>query len=177
MGVRRHCIDSIGSVRGCEYTGGQAWAIVVGDSDMYGGFNQFESLAAASTLNEQWFVQGGESVYEASLQFDTIAISHAWGIDTSFAVGINENSEESALAITPNPGNGKLKVTCKLDQVSQATIRIFDMSGQLVAQETFVPASTSLSWEKDLSNLPQGKYVVHLTAGKQTFYQAWVIVH
>lgn len=175
VGVRRHCIDSIGSLRGCEYNGGQAWAIVVGDSDMYGGFNQFESLAAASTMNEQWYVQGGESVYEASLQFDTISISYAWGADTSLTVGLQEAVAESGLQMHPNPASEQLQVFADLADGESYELNVFSLSGQLLKHEIKISRGKTVPAIMDLRGLSAGNYLLQLLSEKHNLRQKLMI--
>ena len=177
VGVRRHCIDSIGGVRGCEYTGGQAWAIVVGDSDMYGGFNQFETLATNSTLNEQWYVQGNQSIYEASLQFDTISISHAWGTDTSFAVGLQDSEIESGLRLQPNPANDQLSVLADLAAGETFVLNIFSLSGQLMKHESGMSKGNKIPTVLELKGLPAGNYMLQMLSEKRNLRQKLIIQH
>ena len=72
------------------------------------------------------------------------------------------------LDIHPNPANSRATITYQTSDDGQATLAVFDISGRLVREEVELDSFGS-SYELELSDLPNGIYLVQLTsAGNRT---------
>ncbi|MBK8614048.1 MAG: T9SS type A sorting domain-containing protein [Flavobacteriales bacterium] len=102
----------------------------------------------------------------------------AAGDDRVFFDG-DETSTEAVLTLWPNPNNGEqLYVTIDglQNEVTTATVDIFDMVGHKVATHTIAVNSTTLNTVIALdASMANGMYVVNVTAGEESFMQRLVI--
>lgn len=110
VAVRRNCIGEIDSVRACPTVNGQSWAIVIGDSSMYGSFANFTNKVKQAQFTENWSYNASTNVstYFAKVDFDTISIQYAWDADSTIS-SINE-VEKIGFNLFPNPANTALVV-------------------------------------------------------------------
>lgn len=138
VAVRRYCTDSINNVNACNMNGGQAWVIMVGDSGLYGSFNNFENLIQQAQFTEQWYIDSFTSqyVYFASVQFDTITVSYAWGTDTTINTGIaGIKPSNNTLSVYPNPTDNQLQVELSEFAGTEVLVSIMDYTGRTVSAE------------------------------------------
>ncbi len=102
----------------------------------------------------------------------------AAGDDRVFFDG-DETSTTSVLNLWPNPNNGEqLYVTIDglQNEVTTATVDIFDMVGHKVTTRTIAVNGTTLNTVIALdASMANGMYLVNVTAGDQTFVQRLVI--
>ncbi len=104
VAVRRSCVGEINGVRACETNAGQTWVFVVGNDAMYGSFSNFQSLLSQSEFEETWTINlNGDSVYYASIEFDTISIDYEWG--PLLNTGIADVAEDNHFRMWPNPAS------------------------------------------------------------------------
>jgi hypothetical protein len=165
IGVRRHCIDKVNGSHGCYYTtDGQAWAIVVGDSSMYGSFQNFQNLVQQSQFEEQRYFDSvnEKSVYYAKIIFDNNTIDYAWEVDSFRDITGIVNIETNQLAVYPNPMKDELKVDLTLIAGNKADIEIYNLSGQLVLKEKLTVAQST--HRINTAALPAGIYTLSALA-------------
>ncbi len=169
VAVRRPCDGEINQIRACETVNGQAWVIVVGDSGMYGSFNNFQNIAVQSQFTEDWYYDSvaSQSVYYASVTFDTVTIDHAWGVDSTIS-SIAEIAANEGFKLYPNPTVSEVSI--EIGHSTPASIKIFDMMGRLVEEKTATNTKESIV----TSHWPQGMYLVIVEQGSNRFMQRLV---
>jgi hypothetical protein len=85
-------------------------------------------------------------------------------------VGIENNVDsESKISIYPNPTNGNF--TIEIDNTKNASIEIFNISGQLFLQNLLVENTTQF----DLSNYSNGMYFVKIETQEETVVKKIVL--
>ncbi|HWB62380.1 MAG TPA: T9SS type A sorting domain-containing protein, partial [Chitinophagales bacterium] len=91
------------------------------------------------------------------------------GCQTSLATDISEikKSGVSSLNIYPNPVSSSSHVSLYLDNKTDVTIRIFDMTGKLYQEKTYHNTVTGENiFDFDASGLSNGNYLLAATAGQ-----------
>ena len=80
IAVARHCTDKVNGVYICDDQDGQVWAVVVGNKDMYGSYDNFKALVAGAKVEEKWIFRLNklEWDYYGMVQFDDEKIEHYW---------------------------------------------------------------------------------------------------
>ncbi len=139
VAVRRHCMGEIDSVKACYMDDGQTWVIVVGDSGMYGSFNNFQSVIGQSEYEEKWYFDtlASQTVYYAKIMVDTIAIEYAWGVDGSMGTGFeNTKIATGRFSVFPNPTHDNLTLDLSHFANQSLTINVVNATGQVVYHET-----------------------------------------
>lgn len=76
-------------------------------------------------------------------------------------VGINENKAETNVSIYPNPTKGKVNLTIPTEQ---ANVSVYNALGKMISNYSNVQNGTSI----DLSNNPNGVYLIHVATEKGT---------
>ncbi len=143
VAVLRGCMDSVNTLRVCQMPNGQTWVIVVGDSSMYGGFDNFESVIDSSQVQESWVFDSSSQqwTYQAQITVDTITIGHAWIGDSTLVgptTGIeNAGNEGASFNIFPNPTQNAVTVDLGLFGREPITLMVTNMLGQQVYSATF----------------------------------------
>ncbi len=143
VAVRRHCIGEINTIRACETDGGQTWVFVVGTDVMYGSFSNFQNLVSQSQYEETWTINtNGDSVYYASIEFDTIAIDYEWG--PLLNTGIEETTESSSFRMWPNPSTEILTIDLSEFEKS-VSVSVFNNLGQVVYSKNVLSAQNQFN--------------------------------
>ncbi len=159
--ARMYCIGQIDSQAACHYTtDGSSYVIVVGDSDLYGSFQNFKALVHSSQFSDRRYYDSVNhlSVYQAQITFDTTTISYAWGIDSTAPSGIRDVSANAALHIYPNPATDQITVTLA-DNATTATLQVTDLMGRVVyTYDGTLTTGTAL--HIDTRAWPQGMYLL-----------------
>jgi hypothetical protein len=166
VAVRRHCFGMIDSVYACPTNPGQSWVIMVGDSDMYGSFNQFQNIIDQSQFTETWRYDSAahKEVFYAKISVDTVTIEHTWTRDSTVSTGIASISE-SSLRVYPNPATDKVAIDLTEYAGQPVHLAIYNMMGQPVYDEQLTtPSNGTLSIS--MSQWQSGVYQVQLETGK-----------
>lgn len=139
VGVRRACISEIDSVRACPEPKGQTWVIMVGDSSMYGNFNNFQSLIQQSQFTENWSLDTSvtpwQHNYYAKIVIDTTTIEYTWRRDSVLETSIAQLTLTD-LNVYPNPVNNAMNIALDEFKGTTVSVKVFNMMGQKVYEET-----------------------------------------
>ncbi len=160
VAVRRYCNDQINTVDACHTVNGQAWAIVVGDSAMYGSFNAFKTSIHNAQFNEQWYIDtaGSKYVYYASITTDTVTVDYAWGVDTLLSTAIKQVPQQQTLRIAPNPATSYAGIDLTLFDEEPVLLTITNTNGVVIATIQ-VDAQTDIYYIKTAA-WPADTYIV-----------------
>jgi hypothetical protein len=77
------------------------------------------------------------------------------------SVGINENKAESTISVYPNPTKGKVNLTSPTEQ---ANVSVYNALGKVITNYYHVQNGAVI----DLTNNPNGVYLIHVTTEKGT---------
>ncbi len=170
VAVRRNCLDTISNVAACNTIDGQSWVIMVGDSDMYGSFNNFETVIQQSQFETKWYFDTltNEVVYYSKIVVDSTTVEYAWGIDTSTSTGIKDvyvNSQEFKLF--PNPANAIVNLDLSAFENQPVTIKVLNMLGQEVYQDKTLNRAATIKTE----NWSEGIYLVSIETSQHRYTQ------
>jgi hypothetical protein len=177
VGVRRSQVNQINGVWAYNPTDvpGQSWVIIVGDSAMYGSFNNFQAIIDSSQFIDTWRYDTAamQEVYYAQIIIDGDTINHAWAKDSAMSTGINAIAHDaSGLNVYPNPANNILNIT--MDKPSaEGKIEVYNTVGELVYQ--------SIATDKDIS-IPtsqwnDGLYAVRVSSPSGAATKCFAISH
>ena len=146
VGVRRNCLDVVNTLHACTIRNGQTWVIIVGDSTMYGSFDNFQAVIDSSKFSDTWTFDSSSQqwTYSAQITVDTISIAYDWKGDstlvgpTTAVQNIAANSQ--TLHIYPNPANNQVNVDLSAFANQAITLRAVNMLGQELYRETMTDA-------------------------------------
>ena len=150
VGVRRGCLDSVNTLRACQTRNGQTWVIMVGDSAMYGSFNNFETVIDSSKFEESWDYDTltEQWTYQAQITVDTITIGYAWLGDTTLSDPTTEvqniTARDANFTVFPNPAQNTVSIDLSAFADQPITMRVVNMLGQDVYHETFTNTGTGI---------------------------------
>jgi hypothetical protein len=160
VAVLRSCTGYIDTFRACDIPNGQAWVIMVGDSETYGSFNQFEQVIDSAQFTQQWYYDTAaqQEVFYAKIVVDSITIDYAWADDSTLPAGINYVGAPPAFNVYPNPANASVNIA--LNNVPQnGMLEIYNTAGQLVYQT----AVTNQLMTIPTGRLSNGVYAIKLS--------------
>lgn len=169
VAVRLGCPGLINGVIACAGPDAQAWAIVVGDSSMYGSFSNFADVISQSYFEEAWYVDTAnlKSVYYSKIIVDSITIDYAWAVDTSLTSDLPDlEPAANSLKIFPNPASNQIIVdVASLSNNAPVSIRIFSLDGQLIYFKAIAPLTKLATL--DLAGWKQGIYWIVVENSQQ----------
>ncbi len=163
VAVKRNCIGTINGLRACPSSAGQAWALVVGDSAMYGGFNAFQTAVQQSRFEERWYFDSlsRQTVYYAKVVFDSTSIEHAWGVDSIVASDGPAIQKAGSLRLYPNPATDLLIIGTEGLNGKLQSCSVFNALGQKLAIEDAFSFEGS-AWTLNCSPLSPGLYELQI---------------
>lgn len=164
IAVRRSCMDEVNGNAACDKPNGQAWVFVVGDSAMYGSFNNFQNSISQSQLEEQWWVDtsASQSVYYAKVVVDSVSIDYAWERDTLLFLSDAEQNlktTDTTFSIFPNPVTREATLKLNAFANQPVTIKVVNEMGAIVHSE-IIDQLRSVSYPLYTANWAEGLYVV-----------------
>lgn len=98
--------------------------------------------------------------------------SNIWN---SALVGVEENTLQNSLSVSPNPGSDVATVQCQAEAGSDVEITIIDALGRVVYTNLDQDVNAAYRKEIDLTNLAEGAYNVHLRSGDASAVTSLVI--
>jgi hypothetical protein len=84
-------------------------------------------------------------------------------------------AEENTLQLYPNPSTGLVQLQAAQLTKGPARVRVLNVLGQVVLEQTVADAGPPSQWQLDLSQQPAGLYLVQLKPGSQSFTQRLVL--
>lgn len=87
-----------------------------------------------------------------------------------------EDTQEKLIKVYPNPSNGRFNLQLKHTGTLDAAVSVKDLSGKTVYNRKY-SSELNLETEIDLTNLPNGIYVVVVETENKTFKEPVVISH
>ncbi len=138
VGVRRSCTTEINNMIACDNTEGQTWVFMVGDSAMYGSFDDFQSIIDSSQFEEEWYLDTvtDQWVYYAGIIIDTVSIDYAWNQDSSSTGIFSAANTELDFNVYPNPATDKVTVDLTAFEMDMVSITVVNAIGQTVFTES-----------------------------------------
>jgi hypothetical protein len=89
---------------------------------------------------------------------------------------VNEFNLDAAVNVFPNPTNGKLNISYKLNNANPVSIEVYNATGVKVAEVR--DAATGIGTSTvDLAGVSEGIYLVRLSNNGQTTTQKVVVKH
>jgi Secretion system C-terminal sorting domain len=177
VAVRRAGIGVVNGVRAYRTTNppGQTWVIIVGDSIMYGSFNNFQTVVDSAQLTETWRYDSTaqQEIYYAKVVIDGQTIEHAWTRDSSLSTGISAlRADASGLAIYPNPANTAINIA--MDNIQEAqSIEVYNMLGELVYEASVNDRKITVA----TAQWTDGLYAVRVKTNAGVISKAFAISH
>ena len=156
VAVRRHCTDLVNGFYQCNELSGQTWIIIVGNSEMYGTYENFKDLAlqAESTFETSWFIEDNQVVYASSINFNNNLVSYEWKDEESPLSNKNILSEEPSLKIYPNPSNDFFNLSTDGFVIENANVSVYNSIGQKLYKRNFLSLEETKietnSWSKGI---------------------------
>ena len=176
IGVRRPCAGMIGGLWACDITPGSSWVIIVGDSLMYGSFNNFQAVIDSSQFTERWYYDSVAhlSDYYAQIIVDGDTVNHLWGIDSTTNTGIKNIPPDPAqdIVIYPNPANTSLNISLAKTPVN-GTIEVYSIIGKVVYQSSISSKDISIP----TTQWSDGIYEIRVSEDTSLMLKRFVISH
>ena len=149
VAVKKHCDDEINGIQACRDAYGQTWAIVVGNQEEHGSFDEFEAIINESIYEERWYFnwQNFKWVYYGHINVDGKDIDHHWEGsflngpytgNTREATTFEERSyqlEDQDISIFPNPAKEYITIDLRNYEKEIASISIINIAGQEMYNE------------------------------------------
>jgi len=83
-------------------------------------------------------------------------------------VSIKENKQLSSITIYPNPSTGKYYITLQETiNSTQYNLEVYNLLGELILNQKIQSQTTQI----DLSQYPQGTYILKASGANQSFHQ------
>jgi hypothetical protein len=181
VAVRRNCTDIINTVRACDNPDGQTWVIVVGNSDLHGSFDNFQSIIEQSAYEERWYfnLPTFQWVYYAKIIVDGKTIEYAWNGDifsgpTRTTTGIINRTNTGTLKVYPNPVQDKLTMDLGAFYNHAAAIQVSNLAGERVYEYT-TDRLTAPSFSIDTNTWAEGMYILTADGNGQHFTQKIIV--
>lgn len=77
--------------------------------------------------------------------------------------------EGKSLQVFPNPATDRVTLAADLAEGGEAAIRIFDVAGKLMLEETKMAEAGTFTTDLDIAHLPAGTFIVHLSVAGNNF--------
>ncbi len=173
IGVRRSCTTEINNMMACDSVDGQTWIFIVGDSAMYGSFDNFQNIIDASQFEEEWYLDtiNSQWVYYASIDIDSTNIDYAWNEDSVSTSGVSDETGKDVFAVYPNPSNDNVTVDLSAFMNELVTIRIINALGQ----QLFLQKSSAQLFSINIQTWAEGIYFLSVENNEKRFTEKIIL--
>ncbi|MFK7924797.1 MAG: M4 family metallopeptidase [Bacteroidia bacterium] len=89
--------------------------------------------------------------------------------------GLASDFRSLALQVFPNPSRGTLHFEAQFEQAEQLNVRLYDLQGKLVWQQSAQVSAGANRWEADLSQLSTGLYMIDIQ-GESGAYREKILI-
>jgi hypothetical protein len=79
-----------------------------------------------------------------------------------------EDLAKSEPHVSPNPSNGTFTVSFETEKPETIQLKVFDLLGQLIKQESPVTVSGTYAQQLNLTQMPKGIYLLQIKAGEES---------
>ena len=90
---------------------------------------------------------------------------------------MNYQRAVNSFHVFPNPSSNQINIQLELNQTSDVTIDITDITGKIVALVTNEKQSGLIKKQFNTSSLINGNYIIRLTANQKTITQQLTVNH
>ena len=80
----------------------------------------------------------------------------------------NQNKDELAIDVFPNPGDGFFNISFQLDPKNKTEIEITDMKGNEMLKETMEKSSGMYTRQFDMKDYAKGEYLINISQGRKS---------
>lgn len=115
-----------------------------------------------SLLSFEALAEGQSEVVVFATDLEGLVTSDTFAIDVLGPLGLDD-VEDSSITISPNPTTDYVNVMMQNGYTGYLNISLYDMTGRLVKQETFLKNSNEFNRYLNLSDLIHGSYIVTMT--------------
>lgn len=181
VAIRRHCVGEINGVPACDNPDGQTWIYMVGNSDMYGNFDNFEQKILQSQFETRWYfnLPTLQWVYYSKIVIDGKTLEYAWNGDIlsgpTRTTGIrNTIADNNTLSVYPNPATNNIHLNLAALPNKPATITITNITGEVVYSENMdrINAADKIISSGEWSN---GMYLISVICDASVYTQKVII--
>jgi hypothetical protein len=99
-----------------------------------------------------------------------------WNVDRN-GVSVDKVSFDNNIALYPNPANNELNVQLKYAQYADVVVELIDITGKVVLSENVSSSISNNGYTLDVSNVPNGIYIVKVVNGEQVNTSKVSVVH
>jgi len=145
--------------------------------------NFWNELDAGFKTNIQTYLEGylktGQKIqwYVSNSRGDCPSISPDWEFTIDFVTDTEGPPPDGAsYSVFPNPGNGRFTFQLHSDFGEELTLKLFDISGQLIWQHLTTDPGKMSRVEFDVTDRGKGIYILIGSTGRETFSKK-IIVH
>ncbi|MCU0439922.1 MAG: phospholipase D-like domain-containing protein [Raineya sp.] len=96
----------------------------------------------------------------------------ATGIRDAYVLALDEPTNEKSAVIYPNPSQGKFKIQFDRTISSEMNVKIIDLQGKLIQNQTVTMDGSELEMN---TNLLKGMYILQIGIGEKTFTRKMVV--
>lgn len=101
----------------------------------------------------------------------------SWSSTYFFSTPARLSDGNTAWSIFPNPGNGYFTIQLSGLSTAQVQAEVFNLTGSLVYANVYQAESGILTETLSLSDLPEGSYLLRITAGDEVLMKQLIIQH
>jgi Secretion system C-terminal sorting domain len=150
VAVRRGCMQIINTLRACTEPNGQTWVIMVGDSDMYGSFDNFQAVVDSSKYQEGWTLDSATNVwtYSAQIVIDGMTIGYDWVGDSTlvneYTSVQNISAGKTTFRVFPNPVSNMVNIDLSGLTDAALALKVTNVVGQEIYSENLANSNAGL---------------------------------
>lgn len=178
VAVRRHSTGYINGVRANANPDGQTWIIMVGNSDMYGSFDDFEQKINQAQYTEKWYfdLPTFSWVYYAKIVVDGKTLEYAWNGNIlsgpTQPTGIKKNTSDNSIAVFPNPATNNFSIDL-FNIKKPVTIKVINSTGQVIHQLDNEPTNALINITT--TDWPSGLYMIEVSTNEEIYFNKIMI--
>jgi hypothetical protein len=153
------------------------------DNNLNGTFNRIDTIASGEfgirSIGFNIFISGGDINNDGYV--DMMVGLYSGGVQIYYGsdvpIGVNEIMNDNQIHCYPNPANNQLAIRSLQFAKNPISIKIYNLIGELVLSRSINTKEISSEITLDVSQVPEGMYVVNVSDGKKIDRSKVMIQH
>lgn len=112
--------------------------------------------------------------YTTNSNNDSVWVAEITNQESTSIISVKKN--KNGITIFPNPTSSQLNISVP-ENIIRGILKIFNLHGQVILEKSDIDFQKSTTTKLDISQLPEGNYVLYIESQKKSYHGKFQVLH